>query len=277
MGVVPLRGAAADGTEPFEIVNPSQWQDKEPPRYDWVVEDLFLRGTVAMVSGDGGIGKSLLMQQLCSSSALGRDWLGFDVKSGPALMLACEDDGDELWRRQARINMDLCCSMNEVGEGGLMLKPRVGQDNNLVFLDRNKWVLRPTAFFDKLWDFCVYEGVKILCIDTATATYSGNQNDENMVTTYISLLRGLAIRIQGLVIITKHPSLAGRSSGSGESGSVTWNNTVRARCYLHKDKSGQLVLETMKTNYGAKGAIPLRWSSGVFVKDADADYSQKWL
>jgi len=263
--VVPLTGR-----EPveFDVINPSIWHGKEPPRREWMVEGLFLKGTVAMLSGDGGLGKSLIMQQLCSSAAIGRDWLGLDVVNGPALMVACEDDQDEMWRRQDRINMDLMSSMNEMGEGGLMLKPRVGQDNDLCMLNRQTWKIIPTPLYQRLFNFCTYEGVKFVVIDTATATFAGNQNDERQVTTFIALLRQLAVAIQGVVIITKHPSLTGRANGTGESGSVTWNNSVRTRVYLRRDGDGNVSLKTMKSNYGSvDGNIALRWSSGVFVKE----------
>jgi hypothetical protein len=67
------------------------------------------------------------------------------------------------------------------------------------------------------------------------------------------------------VIFTKHPSQVGLNDGSGESGSRQWNNKVRSRLYLHSEKDGSLVLEHVKSNYGAKNKkIPLVWDRGVF-------------
>lgn len=271
MAVVPLWGENRDHA--FNVINPSIWEGRAPPRRSWMVEDIALQGTVVMLSGDGGKGKSLIMQQLCSSAALGRDWLGLGVVSGRALYLACEDDEDELWRRQAKINDDLLTTMIDVDEGGLFIVPRVGLDNQLVWFNRKEWRLEPTGLFQRMWDFCSRQGVQYVVIDTATATFSGNQNDEQQVMYFISLLRRLAVALQGVVIITKHPSLTGRATGTGESGSVTWQNSVRARIYLHDSDKG-LVLKTMKSNYGASGnQIPLLFKNGVFVRDTPAEWA----
>lgn len=253
--------------EAFSTIDPAVWQGREPPRRDWMVENCFLRGTVALVSGDGGIGKSLLMQQLCTCAVLGRPWLGMALGAGRALYLACEDDQDELWRRQAAINRSLDAEMADVGEAGLALKPRVGQDNALMRFDRASWSMQETNLWRQLVRHCRDRGVQYVVIDTATQTFRGNQNDESQVMDYISLLRRLAIQVQGVVIITKHPSMAGRALGTGESGNVAWNNSVRARLYLCRNKGGDLVLRGMKSNYGKKlDDIPVQWRGGTIAR-----------
>lgn len=210
---------------------------------------------------------SLLMQQLCTCAVLGRPWLGMALGAGRALYLACEDDQDELWRRQAAINRSLDAEMADVGEAGLALKPRVGQDNALMRFDRASWSMQETNLWRQLVRHCRDRGVQYVVIDTATQTFRGNQNDESQVMDYISLLRRLAIQVQGVVIITKHPSMAGRALGTGESGNVAWNNSVRARLYLCRNKGGDLVLRGMKSNYGKKlDDIPVQWRGGTIAR-----------
>lgn len=252
----------------FQAITPARWQGREPPSRNWMVEGVFMRGTVALVSGDGGIGKSLLMQQLCSSAVLGKPWLGIPLAAGRALYLACEDDADELWRRQAAINRLLDCEMDDLAEAGLEIAPRVGQDNALVKMDRAEWRLRPTELFNKIASRCRHLGQQYVIFDTATHVFRGNQNDETQVVDFISELRRLAIAIEGVVIITKHPSLAGRALGTGESGNVAWNNSVRSRLYLYQDKQGNVTLAGIKSNYGRPlEKVPLRWERGVLVRD----------
>src|SRR3546814_7646302 len=55
------------------------------------------------LTGPGSAVKSLLGQQLSTCHALGRPFLGVDTRGGPALYITCEDDKDELHRRQAAI------------------------------------------------------------------------------------------------------------------------------------------------------------------------------
>ena len=54
---------------------------------------------VTLLSGEGSIGKSILSLHLSTAVVLGRDWLGTMPEPGPALVVCCEDDTEELWRR----------------------------------------------------------------------------------------------------------------------------------------------------------------------------------
>ncbi len=257
----------------FRVISPAEWEGKEPPRRDWMVERCFVRGSVGLVSGDGGIGKSLLMQQLCTCAALGRPFLGLACQPGRALFFGAEDDRDELWRRQHDICRTLGTTMCDVADAGLMLAPRVTYKNALTTLcrdrhDPNYWQMVPTPLLSRITEFCLSEGVQYVVIDTATQTFSGNQNDEQQVTQYCNIMRRLAVAIQGCVLITKHPSVAGRALGTGESGSVSWNNSVRSRLYMHRDKDKRLTLAAKKSNYGpADLELPIRWERGCYLLD----------
>jgi RecA-family ATPase len=239
-----------------------------------MVEGCFAKGTVGMVSGDGGIGKSLLLQQLATVAAIGapggggRKWLGLDVRPGRVLFLGCEDDEPEMVRRQADINRHYGCEFGDLDED-LLLLPRVAQDNTLLEFENYTRKPKPTEFFNRIWARAAQFGAQYVIVDTATQTFRGNQLVELDVVAYISLLRRLAIKLQGVVIFTKHPSNTGRALGTGESGSVAWNNSVRSRLYLHEDKDG-LQLAGMKSNYGPKlKALPLEWRQGVYVRPDD--------
>lgn len=239
---------------------------REPPPRDWMVDGCFMRGTVGLVSGNGGVGKSLIMQQLATCAVLGRPWLGMTVTPGKALVLACEDDADELHRRQDAINRSMGRHMEDVLEAGLDLIPRVTKDNILMALDRPTWRLKPEPLWNKLVTRCRRTGIQYVIIDTTAKTFGGNQSDPRQVGDYVSAMQQLAILINGVVLLTQHPSMYGRRSGTGESGSVQWENSVRARLYLHKHKTQGLILEGRKANYGPiPKPLPLKWSRGVFV------------
>ena len=76
------------------------------------------------------------------------------------------------------------------------------------------------------------------------------------------------------MLITAHPSLSGRSSGTGEAGSTAWHNAVRSRLYLTSpaQQDGEdvdpdrRILTNKKSNYGRLGeVIECEWRNGVFV------------
>ncbi|MCH8166867.1 MAG: AAA family ATPase, partial [Proteobacteria bacterium] len=66
-----------------------------PPR-EWLVPDLIPGSTVTTMSGDGGVGKSLLALQLAICTSLGLPWAGRAIEPAPALMVTAEDDLDEV-------------------------------------------------------------------------------------------------------------------------------------------------------------------------------------
>ena len=98
---------------------------------------------------------------------------------------------------------------------------------------------------------------------------AGNENRRPHARQFINALRDIAIATDGAVIVTAHPSLSGRASGTGEAGSTAWHNAVRSRLYL-KSEDGEdddiRVLKTMKANYGRRGKeMRLKWIDGVFI------------
>lgn len=251
---------------PLTWRSPVDWGDRTPPRHNWIVEGCFLAGTVAMLSGDGGLGKSLIMQQLCTCAAAGRMWLGHSIRRVRSLALFCEDDADELERRQYQINRHYGCANTDLDEFRWLSRP--GQDSALMTFGRwgsegGKVTDLGRALERKAKDF----GAQIIVCDTRKDVFRGNQIDEDQARVFVSHLRRLAIAIEGVVILTAHPSQTGRSEGSGESGSVAWHNSVRSRLYLYEDKAKLLWLRTMKNNHAARGGkIPLAWRQGVFVR-----------
>lgn len=70
------------------------------PRREWLVPDLIPGGTVTMLGGDGGTGKSTLALGLAVATVAGSPRAGRSIEGcGPAAFLSAEDDADELHRR----------------------------------------------------------------------------------------------------------------------------------------------------------------------------------
>lgn len=272
---------ARDGTppprpaQPFNVIRPVIWQDKDIPERVWLVENLLDQGGISMISGDGGIGKSLLMQQLLTCSALGCDWLGLKVAPMKTLGIFCEDNPAELQRRQDAINRHYGCDMVDLDER-LFLQSRVGFDN--VLMDFNRFTERgiKTPLFDQLERFIEEEGIQLLFLDTAADIFGGNENARPQVRAFVNAIRALTIKTEGGVIISAHPSAAGLATGSGVSGSTGWNNSVRLRVYLTKPRNDQgeeerrtneRLLKGMKSNYSQGfDEFRLSWENGVFIR-----------
>ena len=78
-----------------------------PPRREFVLPDWIPLGAVTLLHGFGGVGKSLLAQQIGTAAAFKRQMLGGIASACPVLAWWGEDDHDEIWRRQLAINAAL--------------------------------------------------------------------------------------------------------------------------------------------------------------------------
>ena len=119
------------------IIDPTIFDGQPVPERRWLVPHLIPRGSVTLLSGDGGVGKSLLAMQLMTAGALdpreeGRKekWLGVEVEPFASLGFFCEDDEEELHRRQDRINAHYGCRFAELDDVRWMAQ--VGRDNVML-------------------------------------------------------------------------------------------------------------------------------------------------
>jgi len=244
-----------------------------PPEREWIVPDWLPKGVVSSLSGDGGMGKTLIAQQLLYAAGVGGKWLGLDVPKMAGLGVFCEDDQDELHRRHVDIKTDLGYAVGNPFEH-TWVWPRVGSDNLLVTFDReNRPLMSP--FFADIMRHVMAKRIELLILDTVADLFGGNEIIRAQVNYFIKSACGSFIaqaKNAGFtlsVLLLSHPSQAGRNSGSGESGSTAWNNAVRARLYLTRPEDGlpeQRILTRKKSNYSASGddvKLELIWANGV--------------
>jgi hypothetical protein len=253
----------------------------EPPERQWVVPDWIVQDAVNSLYGDGGLGKTLLAQQLACSAVLGAPWLGLPVtRTTAVLAILCEDDRGELHRRHHAIKAAMGHAIGNPFDG-VFLWPRVGEDNILARWDRDgKPVAGPFAAM-------VVEQVRrlsptLLILDTLADFYGGNEIDRGQVNYFVKTILGGLIKERVTaggsltVLLLGHPSVAGKASGSGYSGSTAWNAAVRSRIYLSRPEDGssdERILTRGKANYAASGdetALRLFFAEGVLKAENDA-------
>lgn len=276
-------GVVTDDVEPGPIQASSFHGD--PPERRWVVQDWIVEGAVNSLYGDGGLGKTLLAQQLACCVSKGAPWLGMPTIQGSVLAVLCEDDEGELHRR----HNDIKAAMGHpVGNpfDDVWLWPRVGFDNVLVRWDRDgRATLGP--FAEKLIHQITDKSPSLVVLDTLADFYGGNEIDRVQVNYFVKVVLGGLIAARKAagepltVLLLGHPSVAGKASGSGYSGSTAWNNAVRSRIYLTRPEEGgsdERLLTRGKANYAKSGddtGVRLFYEGGVLhaaddVADGDS-------
>jgi archaellum biogenesis ATPase FlaH len=253
-----------EGSARAQLMSAATWT-REPPARRWTVEGWFPRREVTLLGGAGGAGKSLLVQQLLTSCAAQRSWLGMHSAAGAGLGMMCEDDAEELERRQHAIMRHHRLSPSDLGDK-LHFWPRRGHVNTLMRFDPSG-VPSTTALFEELLDLCRWKRPSVIVLDTAAHVFGGNENDRGQVTQFVcGCAQRLADEFDAAVVLCSHPSRSGIADGTGQSGSTGWQGSVRSRLYLKPAEGGgeDPLLCRMKANYAASSEeLALRWSEGV--------------
>ena len=84
--IAPLVAGDPD-TKPRYVIHWAHEALKPQAPLDWIVQDVFAAGSVSLVVGDAGSGKTWLCLDLAVTVATAAQWLGYQVKGGPTLII----------------------------------------------------------------------------------------------------------------------------------------------------------------------------------------------
>ena len=255
----------------FLPVDPATLDGVPVPPRQWLVPNWIPLVRATSLYGAGGEGKTLLAQMLATACALGAKWLGVPVRQCNSLLHFCEDDLDEMHRRQDDINRHYGCSLTDLSP--MRWLPRLGDDNSLMVFENGHACHTP--LFDELLSLAKDHRAELIVIDTLADVFAGNENDRGHSRQFAQGALGLLARETGGATLTlAHPSLTGSANGSTGSGSTGWRGTFRSQLYLETPdiEEGEpsdpdvRVLRRAKANYARRDeTIELRWKDGVFI------------
>lgn len=255
--------------ELLPVIDFAKWDGQDPPARRFAWGEWLPLGVTTMLTAPGGTGKSLFEQMLLTCIALGLPFLGMPTVQMNTLYVTCEDDEEELWRRQVSICAVLGVPVSALA-GKLHLVSLCGEPGTELATFDATGELIPTDRWAQLVATCTAMKIRLYAFDNATDAMGGDLNDIHMVAAFINLLTGLALLLDGAAMIIHHPNKA----GDDWLGSVAWHNKVRSRWIMRRsetagDDDGR-VLENPKANYGPSGGeLPFRWYNGGFVCDTD--------
>jgi hypothetical protein len=187
-------GTKTNGSEkselpPLPFINVVAWQDQVVPEREWCELNRIPMRNVTLFSGEGAIGKSIVSLQLSVAHALGKDWLGALPEPGPVIVIACEDERDELHRRLSLILDHYGASFTDMKD--LHPLSMAGEDALLAAPDRNG-LMQPTKLFGQLHTAARDIRPKLIVLDNSADVFGGNENDRTQVRQFIGILRGTA-------------------------------------------------------------------------------------
>ncbi len=183
----------------------------------------------------------------------------------------CEDDRDELWRRQIAISRSLRTGL-ESFEDNFIVEPRLGLDNTLASDSYGNLLFSP--LLSQLQEQANDHDAHVIVLDNIAQLYGGKENDRHQVTAFINRLTG--DHPKRAILLLGHPA---KGIGSEYSGSTAWEASVRTRLYLgaklpdqktdedEEPNSNVRYLARRKANYSAKDWRRFNYEDGVLVPD----------
>ena len=286
MAQTDLRRSLETLTRAIETASPlrvSTWGDAPPEPRQWLIDERLPAGRVALLTGEGGAGKSRLALQLAAGVASGgenREWisgphgamrLGVAVpEDGASVVFASwEDEPEEFHRRLHQISgnaapwvtpdrLERLRMVNLVGEGPVWAPPQGRHISTMAEL---------TVTGERLRRLCEQENARLLVLDPLAAAYASDENARGLVRAFVSHWDAWGQANNCAVLMLAHPP---KSAGMSYAGSTDWQGAARALWTLQAeiDKSAEPAprtwrLEFVKGNYGPRPEpLRLRWDTG---------------
>lgn len=260
----PAEEEAATTTRPKR--QPLDWAALRgpPPARQWAIPHWLGIGHITLLAGPGGVGKTLLAQQLGAAMAVGERFLEAAERKLRVLMWAGEDEPDELWRRQYQIAGDAGRLLTEYGN--LIVESYAGRDCALA--EPVFGSVQPTPMLEELADQVSDYDADVVILDNLARLYGGNENERHPVTQFLAWVTGACNRRKPTaVLLLSHPA---KATGSEYAGSTAWEAAVRSRWYfgrtLPDEEKGEgetdpdvRYLSRRKSNYSALDTLKLKY------------------
>ena len=243
------------------------WPDlagRKAPVRQFILPDWIPARCVTLLHGFGGVGKTLLAQQIGTACAMRREFLGVTPDACPVLGWWGEDDRDEIWRRQEAINAVF--GVTNIGDldGKLFWRPCPGDDISL-FTAAVESDFRTTDLFEVLRRQLLETAAKLTILDSATQIAAIPENNRPLVTRCFQALNGLCIETGTTIAVLGHNNRGGDFSGSS-----AWENRARSRIHMKReqDEDGNETIRLCrpKANYAAlEDGVTLDWHQGAYL------------
>jgi RecA-family ATPase len=243
-----------------------------PPDRKWVVDNWIPDAATTSFYGKGGIGKSILMQQLSIAVATGTKFLGLDVTQGPVLGFFCEEDDDEIKRRSKSIFDEMLIDVKECPDiNNLYLAGRAGFQNIFAHFD-NDASHYTTEIFKEFEKAVEQIQPKLIILDNLSHVFGGNEIFRSHVTSFVNIITSIAKRYDCSIILVGHVA---KLKDSEFSGSTAWDAAVRTRLLLNRKQDGTTLFSKAKSNLSKEDELTIELRNTVFKVVTPVDIEQE--
>ncbi len=236
------------------------------PDYYWPAR--IPEGHVTVLSGHGGVGKSLAAMMLLVGMATGRPVFGVPTKRCKVALFSGEDGAELLLHRLLWVCHGMEVDPAEL-DGWVHVLDATDGDPTLfteVSVDGRR-IGTTTAAYAELGRYITDHGIDVLIVDNMSDTFDANEIERPKVRAFmrslVLLRQAKRMTVLLLAHVDKGTARGERSGAESYSGSTALHNSARSRLYLSRDKDGALTLEQQKNNLGPLSPpLKLEWPEG---------------
>lgn len=201
-----------------------------PEPRGWLLGNIFCRGFMSSLLGDGAVGKTALRYAQLLSLAAGRSLTGDHVfQRCRVLIVSLEDDDRELKRRILAARLHYNINASDV-QGWLFLAAPGAGGGKLMTVD-NKGQLVRGSLADKLEAVIVARNIDIVSVDPFVKTHSVEENNNSAIDDVAQILTDLSAK-HDIAVDSPHHT----SKGLSEPG-----NANRGRGASAMNNAGRLI------------------------------------
>lgn len=253
---LPTDAANDDTNEPaLRTVQINNYMHSEVEPTKFVIQQILPKRHVTLLSGHGGIGKSVLGLVMAAHVASGNKFFGLQCEYQPTLFVSLEDEGSICIERLKKITKAYALDISSIEKN---LRIIDGTGNRSVLLDEPSRYSDGTEFtttFTELENICKQYKPALIVIDNSSNSFGANENVRKDVVCFLTGLAQLAKENNASILLLAHVDKgAAKFGGNGNtySGSTAWNNSVRSRLALTNDETvGKIRLIHEKANHSS--------------------------
>lgn len=216
---------------------------------DYVWGHYIPTGSITMVSGNGGAGKTYFALCLAISVAAGIDFLGEKVNHGRVIYYSCEEDEFELRRRINKIHTHLNLHDSTYRNDFRVID---ATGDSLLYEKINNQSITTTAYFSlqkQIDDF----SPSLVIIDNSTFAFSGDENIKSEVIDFMNRLKSLIRGKKCGLLLVSHLNRSGKTDQDNYAGSAGWNAAAKSRIsLLDGEIKDQVILRHEKSNFSER-------------------------
>jgi AAA domain/Primase C terminal 2 (PriCT-2) len=187
-----------------------------PPR-GWLLGNVFCRGFVSSVIGDGGVGKTATRNAQLMSCAVGRSLTGEHVfQRCRVLMISLEDDDKELRRRIRAACLHHQVERDEL-KGWFFVAAPGRSAGKLLTVDKDGKLV-PAGLAEKIEKVIQERRIDIVSLDPFVKSHAVGENDNIAIDAVVEILTQLAAKYDIAVDVPHHISKGQADPGNANRG-----------------------------------------------------------